>query len=216
VKTLLLDKNIVINGNFNPSEFDRYFLIKNNIINEEAISKMRVPPVFSYFECSFETEVFKVSVFPNRLMVSSIDLEDKANDIESFTLSILNVLNFKQVINFGINFDYVFDLESTDRVKEFSKKLFYSSDLNLFANFFNEDNCNYGTYVSKNVLKSRLKLDVKPIRNIIKELKVIDLNGLIFKYNFHFESDAGINSITEFKVYYDECKKINSFIVNLK
>jgi hypothetical protein len=217
VEVKLLDKNIIINGAFNPSEIDRYFLIQNNIISEDYFAKMKTPPVFSFFEASFETDMFKVKIFPNRAAIYSSSLEDKENGLEKFTKTLFGVIKMKQLINFGINFDYVFELENQEQVKELAKNLFYPTNSPLFSEFFNDDNCNFGTYVSKDVLKARLRLDVKPVKNLLKEQKQVEVQGLLFKYNFHFEkSSSDISNILDLNSYNNECQKINNFILNLK
>lgn len=211
MKAQLLEKNIVINGIFNPSELDKYFLIKNNFLAEDEFAKLRIPPTFSVFESNFETSNYRVNVYPNRMMTSSINLIDGHDNIEIFTSSLINAMKSHKISNYGINFDFVVDFENNEKLTKITRELFYPKDSTFFNTFFNESNVRLGTYVSKDVEKARLKLDIKPIKNIIKDLKQTDFNGLLLKFNYHFENNIEISEINNLKNYWAETIKIINF-----
>lgn len=181
----IADKNIVFVGVFQPSKFDKFFFIKNNIFSEDEILE---PTVFNQDISQVITGRTNVVVLFNQVIITQVNtVEDDLMDIAMNILSILA----RDVTALGINFTWNAKPQVSLQVD--SKLLFFNENNKMFANFFNVPDAVYGSYVSKDIENGRLKLNINP--QIVKQVKEagdvkqtqILAEIINFAFNFHFE-----------------------------
>jgi hypothetical protein len=204
---------LVVVGQFNPLEFDRYFFIKNGFFLDEDISDKSI---FSDFQAHLVATNFSLTVNKDRLQLADLSNESKYVLVD-IAIKLLQLLKKPTVINaVGINFHW-FLSDNNSSIESISKKVFYSKEIPLFENFFNNDDVAFGTYVSKNVKDSRLKLEVRPIIAInIKNQ--IEQQLLQWIFNFHIQLPEStthldtIKYIQDFEYYKNESFQIISIV----
>jgi hypothetical protein len=207
METSLTVKNIVLLGEFQPSKFDKYYFLKNNIFEEYEISEE------SLFTSDFTIVIargFNLTIVANQLVLNEI--EPKTDDAISELMSkIVSTCAFIGT-GFGINLHWY--LFSGDKTSEVAKKYFYN-EKSVLNTFFNEENVSYGSYISKDFGNSRLKLDIKPATVVTIDSE-IEQRIISFGFNFHtdlkgddFKADI-FKSLSEFKDYINETFKIIS------
>lgn len=209
----LKNKNIVLIGQFNPLDFDKYFFIKNGLFTEEEISPNSI---FSEINAQLITKKLIVSVYIDRVQISSHSTPYEDNSrVPDIASSFLRLTKDPfQLVAIGINFEW-FILDIGDSLIEISKRLFYNKEHTFFEKYFNTEDAAFGTYASKQVKDSRLKLEVKPaaVFNIKKNAQE---NVLHWMFNFHIQlpkettSEQAISYIKDFDFYKNESLQIIS------
>lgn len=199
-------KNIIIVGDFNPAFFDKYFFIKNNIVQETDIDDSCH---FLTDVCILNTTKFNLTIVSNQLVLSDLNSVYDINKAIEIVNKITASSQFKSTA-LGINFHWY--LFSEEKTSEISKKYFYNENEMLTKQFFNGDNTSYGIYLSKDFGLSRMKLDIKPAT-----LTKIDTNNeqrvIAFVFNFHVDlkndnKDKIFAALEEAQKYCEESKKI--------
>ena len=202
-------KNIVLIGAFNPSMFDKYFFIKNNIVKEEDIlptSVFNQPGA-----CQLITEKFHFFITTNQVVLT--DLLPGKNDIgiNQTLLSISQIGAFANVTASGINFHFFMEKDEKS-IEELSREYFFNERLRI-NEFFKSDDSMFGTYLSTNFKDSRLKLDVKP-NTVVPNPVEIERLVIAFIFNFHFEVNNKLDilykSLNEYNEYEEYSNKIIS------
>lgn len=208
-------KNIVLVGVFNPSLFDKYFFIKNEIIKEEDIlpNSFTLNVGISQLIC----EKFNLQVGLNQIIISSNNPSSSEDEIDKIAIKILKAQPI-EINALGLNFHW-FVRDNSKTLEQFSRECYYSDSISLFNKFFDNDNARFGVYASTDIYDSRLKLDVKPIirQKIDNESrKLIEEELLQFTFNFHFDRKSKNEVfnpekyISNFESYKNECQKILS------
>lgn len=102
---------------------------------------------------------------------------------------------------------------------EFNRNFFTKEILKSpLYDFFNEPNARFGTYMSKDFLGSRLKLDVKPIQVVDENSPLDGSEFLFFRFNYHKELEREdkhqqlIEILSKWNTYSEETHKIISSI----
>lgn len=182
MKISLLVRNIVIVGNFQVSKFDKFFFIKNLIFQENEILETSV---FLDQFVQVVTLKFNIQILQNQLVIALINM-DEGGDIDELARKIIANSEFSATA-VGVNYHYYMFTEG--KLNEISKKYFYLENNKLIDAFFNEDNVNYGYYLSKNIGKSRLKLDIKP--SLVTNVSLGENEDILsFAFNFHADLTA--------------------------
>ena len=207
METSLTVKNIVLLGEFQPSKFDKYYFLKNNIFEENEISDE------SLFTSDFTIVIargFNLTIVANQLVLNEI--EPNTDDAISELMSKIVNSSIFTGTGFGINLHWY--LFSRDKTNEIAKKYFYN-EKSLLNPFFSGENVSYGSYISKDFGNSRLKLDIKPATVVTIDSE-IEQRIISFGFNFHtdlkdedFKADI-FKSLSEFKEYINETIKIIS------
>ena len=120
-------KNIVLIGEFQPSKFDKYYFLKNNIFEESEISD---ESVFSSDYTVVVARGFKLTIVQNQIVLTEYEpkFEDTMADLMSKIVSTSSFIGS----GFGINLHwYIFSGDNTNLLV---KKYFYNekSELNNF------------------------------------------------------------------------------------
>lgn len=175
-------RNIVVVGMFNPLVFDKYFFIKNGLVPEELLSQKQV---FLPDFVQVATPDFHLTINTIQMILTAPKPEVVNNDIARVLIDILEIAKEMNVVGSGINFNwFVSDDKDIKSLPAFSKRLFFNSDNKIQNQVFNEEDATFGFYSSKDVLNTRLKLDVKPI--IFKQnIQSLEESAVHFQFNFH-------------------------------
>lgn len=208
----LIIKNIVLIGNFNPSNFDKYFFIKNNIASESQILGNSLFNAIGAVQLI--TTEFNILISVNQIIITDLIPDNNNDKISEIISSIIQLGNLVTITAMGINFNWLV----TDESKSFNKlsrDLFYRDNIEILSNYFNTDDSMFGLYASKTFKDSRLKLDIKPsdLQNKITQIKI---SGIMFGFNFHFEiknrttTDEVLSYINEYVAYKEESEKLIS------
>ncbi len=171
---------VVVASQFNPSIITQHWLIKNNFFLEEEFSP---DSVFSPLVADIKTNQFNILVMPERLQFTpKVDnTETQCNLITSKLGKIIEKLPHTPFSALGFNFLWLIDTEADSQTKV-SRKLFFKNESNLYKKF-DTDDANFGSYMSKDILGCRLKLEIKPVRALMKDNK----NFLQCAFNFHLD-----------------------------
>lgn len=196
---------VIINTGIEPQNFNSYWLVKNDLIEEEELSNENV---FSKHFVHLNGEYYDILINGNsiqfQLKNNNFDkIELLIKKIQLFNAKVQNTIN----ISMGINFNWILDLQKGEYV-DLSKRLFYNAT-NPIHQLFQDDKSCFGSYISKDFGKSRLKLDIKPIL-LSNDFKDGTLN---FNFNFHFDfNDENRKDLDEildsWNLYFEEAKKI--------
>jgi hypothetical protein len=205
-----LQRNIVLAGGFNPSMFDKLFFVKNKIFTEEEI---KPDSIITVMGVRVMCEKYSVEINPLQIITFSNSIECKKDNIIQVVISIINAANLNNITAIGMNFTYITD--DVQSLEDLTRGYFYTDQIKLFADFFNEKDAMFGVYTSKNFKDARLKLDVKP--NIIKEGNELK-NKMVLTFNCHFDvkkikdenQTEVINYLNEYDQYYFETERIIS------
>lgn len=209
VKELKVQSIVVLAQSFNPSVFNRHWLIKNNFIEEESVlpNSIFVPGV-----TQLSTKKFNLVVVPEQLQFNighqSVNLDDEIKNTLLPIIEKLQEIPYKAV---GLNFNW-FVNDSEKSIKELCQELFFISESKLFQKFETE-NSRFGSYMSMDFGKSRLKLDIKPVNSL--EIKTKESSEYIqFAFNFHIvlklddSAKELIDTLKQWSNFKNESKKI--------
>ena len=116
----------------------------------------------------------------------------------------------------GVNFSW--NLTPTENLGKVTKDYFFNEGNKMYTDFFNTPDTMYGAYMSKDFMKGRLKLEIKPQlvnRLNVKTQETSELSQLInFAFNFHYQvPPKGENSmlmefINDYNNFFIESEKI--------
>lgn len=204
-KKIIGNSIVIINTGIDPQNFNSYWLVKNGLLNEE---ELHFENVFSKHFVHLNGEFYDIVINGN-----SLQFQLKNNDFEKIELLIDKILLFNELvkntinISMGFNFDWILDIKKGDYIKV-SKDLFFKED-NAVHKLFDNNNACFGSYLSTDFEKSRLKLDIKPI--LLSNDK--EDGSLNFNFNFHFDfNDDNRNDLADliksWNIYFEESKKI--------
>ncbi len=126
---------------------------------------------------------FNLTVLPDQLQFSPAKEIDAPADVVRTKLGlIVDKLPETPYTAIGANFTWHL-LSTNEDIPIFCKQLFFRSPSSLYKTF-DTDDALFGAYLSKNVLGSRLRLDIKPI-TINRDGK--NTQALQFAFNFHVD-----------------------------
>lgn len=212
----LQEQNIVVLAQgFKPSTFNQHWFIKNAIIDNE--SEFSPDSIISPDIAKIMTKEFLLIVTTEYMQFTvkkgiefEHHIEKNLNSIISKTDVLYSAIGFNSgwfIYDSGVSFS------------EFNRNFFNNKDSKIpLHNFFNEPNAKFGTYMSKDFLGSRLKLDVKPIQVVDERSHLYGSEFLFFKFNYHKELDSEdkhkqlLEILLQWKNYSEETHKIISSI----
>lgn len=202
----LIEKNIVILGNFKPNIFDKFFFIKNELAKEIDFTEKS----FFLSELSvLETDEFVVNISQNRIIINTKN-NNKNNNIQKIAATILK--NSDVEVNvIGYNFKWL--LFVNQDLNSFSKGLFFAEKNETINKYFETSETVYGYYVLRDYEYSRMNLDIKPLL-VQKILTNEKLEVLTFDFNFHIENkflrEELIEKVLDYENFTSIAKKIVS------
>ena len=93
---------------------------------------------------------------------------------------------------------------SIEVFKDINRELFLS-EKNPLGSFFNETNCRFGSYLSKDFYAGRLKLDIKPLTIREKKTEIYtEKLALNFNFNLDLNEENKVDKILEFLGLWEE------------
>ena len=201
----LIVKNIVLVGVFNPSIFDRYSFINRGVLKEDDILPTSL---FMNIGSQIITNDLNIIINPNQIVITSTAPDNKVDGINNLVIDLITKWEISNITALGFNFHWVID-PMIESLEEKSRELFYSENIKLFSEFFNNPDSTFGVYASTNYKDSRLKLDVKPMIEIGNNFANKSLH---FIFNFHFEVKNLdlLKCLYEFNEYLSESENISS------
>ncbi|MHC4145101.1 MAG: hypothetical protein ACYSWW_10840 [Planctomycetota bacterium] len=151
---------VIIAKDFNLSIFKPLWLMKNNIFREE---ELKGDIVITPLAVQIPLKNFQFMVLPDRLQIAiPRQYPDAQSDINRVLGGIVTTLPHTPFTAVGLNFHYLVAPESEDAFTSWERALFASPFSNRL-HVAEEGNTRFGSYLSFNVLGSRLKMDIKPI-----------------------------------------------------
>lgn len=212
-KELKTNSIVILAQSFNPSIFNRYWLVSNEFIDDKIILPNSV---FAPNVTQVATKEFSLLVLPEQLQFNSLaDNKDFKSDIEKTLKPIVSRLKEIPYKACGINFHWFVDDEAIG-IGELSKKFFYYNNSRLHQEFQSEDS-RYGVYMSKNFENARVKLDVKPT-SVTENSTGVKNEFIQFSFNFHIDLAQGsasqelINFINNWSKFKTEAEKLTSLV----
>jgi hypothetical protein len=198
------DRNAVIIANpFNLTLINSVWLYKNNIFTEEELKDGRALP--NYIE--IRSNQFRLTLLPDRLQFSiSPEYDGAKNLLISKVGKIIEELPHTPYTAAGLNFTYHVTPEDGD-IGKLGKSLFCHAG-SKWCDEFDDDDARFGGYFSKNIMDSRMRMDVKPLT--LKAPGTPDIEKLQFSFNFHknISEDNACDAILAFLKEWDDAENI--------
>ncbi|MBU0652030.1 MAG: hypothetical protein KKG96_04030 [Proteobacteria bacterium] len=194
---------VIIARQFNPSIISQYWLIKNGIFTEEEILP---DSIFSPVIANVHSRDCQVLVLPEQLQFTSTLADPAAQELLISKLGkIVQALPHTPFVAAGLNFSWQVYDEDVASNAALGRKLFFRDD-SLLYKFFDVDDARFGSYMSRDILGCRLKLDIKPVTVPRPEGTS---NRLHFGFNFHLQltEDDKAESILKLFQKWDEAKE---------
>ena len=194
---------VIIARQFNPSIISQYWLIKNGIFTEEEIQP---DSIFSPVIANVHSKDCQILVLPEQLQFMSKLIDQSGQELLISKLGkIVQALPHTPFVAVGLNFSWqVYDEDDVSSAA-LGRKLFFRGDSPLYK-FFDVDDARFGSYMSRDILGCRLKLDIKPVTVPCPEGVS---NRLLFGFNFHLQltEDDKAESILNLFQKWDEAKE---------
>lgn len=167
---------VIVASHFNPSVISQLWLVRQGLVRE---SDFEANCIFSELLAQVRTTSFQMVVVPEQLQFSPSDAgEEGYRTVNEKLGAIVRLLPHTPFRAAGLNFVWHV-LPDGIGVAEFSRRLFFREDVDLFRHFSAETS-QFGSYLSKDFRESHLRLDIKPI--VAQETGE---NPLQFSFNYH-------------------------------
>lgn len=194
---------VIIARQFNPSIISQYWLIKNGIFTEEEIQP---DSIFSPVIANVHSTDCQVLVLPEQLQFTSKLADQSGQELLISKLGkIVQTLPHTPFVAVGMNFSWqVYDDDDASNAV-LGRKLFFRDDSPLYK-YFDVDDARFGSYMSRDIMGCRLKLDIKPVT---VPCPGGTSNRLLFGFNFHLQltEEDKAESILDLFQKWDEAKE---------
>jgi hypothetical protein len=181
----LANANVVIVAHqFNPSVFSELWLVRNRLLQEED---REIGCVFTDPLVNVRSREFNLLATPDQVQFAPRGpAEGHQELILAKVGAIVELLPHVPYHAVGLNFVWQFD-PAPETVAGASRRLFFVPERRVFRQFDTED-AQFGTYLSKNSLGCRLKLDIKPVMvTTIEENEMRVSPAITFGFNYHLD-----------------------------
>jgi hypothetical protein len=210
----LVDKNVVIIANvFNLSIMNQHWLIEKGILREEDLAQgYTFTPIFA----QAQSKDFYLTIVPDRLQFKMLQIKNPLPLILSKVGKIVEELPQTPFAAVGFNYTYQAIPVDSD-ISKLTRKLFFNSDSAL-CNYFKEEDARFGGYFSKDVLNSRLRLNIQPVCTRTPDEHGANVEKLQFAFNFNFDlsgQTGRVKLILDFLNKWNDAKKITADILDL-
>jgi len=190
---ILTSSIVLIANEVNVSIFKLSWLIGQGIISAEELSD---DVVITAVSTQVRTETFELTIVPNRIQLNLQPSEfHSIAGAESILVKLLNVLPHTPVSAIGLNVVYMITCPEGESFTGWTRSSF-SPSLKLDAIPKADEGTRFGTYLSWDVLDSRLKLDIKPTVAVSDEGSKVEFMQAGFNYHIDLpENRAAIAAI---------------------
>lgn len=203
-------KTIVFLGIFPVAEFDKFFFIKNGFFKEEEIQNT---PMFSPGVAQINIQDVNILITMQQIIITQLKMDGQRGMDIALLFAQQNNLNFNAV---GVNFSW--NLTPTEDLGKATKGYFFNENNKMYTEFFNTPDSMFGSYMSKDFMKGRLKLEIKPQivnRVNIKTQETIEQSQVInFAFNFHYQvpqnekNSSILEFLNDYNYFFTESEKI--------
>lgn len=207
---ILLNAVIAANS-INPSIFSQYWLIKEEIFKPEDFT-FPDTQAFTPIAVQFQTPNLEFLVIPERVQVNlKVGTVDYSRLLTETLGKITKKLPHTPYKAIGFNMNWRVGKLSAEAFGLVNRKVFFNHENNILESYFTETNCRFGSYLSKDFGKGRLRLTINPLKvspkNEPEPHESLDLN---FNFNLREEKnvDQILDYITSWNEHYDFAQKI--------
>ncbi|CAN5349675.1 hypothetical protein BH09BAC5_BH09BAC5_08440 [soil metagenome] len=194
----LIIRNIVAVGEIDINNIDRHFFFSNELFKEGEFLEGTVflPQLIQIVTASRHIQITQA-----QMIFSAPDPNHDSHEISKFAKTVLSLSLGSKIIALGINFHWALRFDESHQI--ITKKFFFNSNNIIEEKFFVDGDPSFGFYASKNILGSRLKLDVKPkqYNTMIPPIEEFEAIGVDF--NFHIDLDK-LNPIQDLNKHLDK------------
>jgi hypothetical protein len=174
--------NVVVAAtNLNPSIFTQLWLVRNNIFEESDIQAE--VSVFSPLTVNVVAPGVSLTVVPDRLQLGfppSELTDDIPSKLKSIIGKIASELPHTPFQAIGFNMGWILTPERQEDMGGLERRFFLNTR-NPLARFFKDRSSHFGSYLSKDFMMGRLKLDIKPVSLVGGQ------QALQAVFNFHLD-----------------------------
>jgi hypothetical protein len=150
---------VVVAQNFNPSVTSQLWLVRNGVVPE---GEFLPGCIFTDVLVQVRTRRFSLLFTPEQFQFVPTPGEDDIHALMQETIGrVIETLPHTPYRALGLNFTWHLFHEGGD-IAALSRQLFFVPERPLFRDFDVPD-ASFGSYLSRNLLGFRLKLDVKPV-----------------------------------------------------
>lgn len=210
LKRQLIESNLVIVANqFDLSTINSIWLLKKKIFSiDELQERFPLPIIVEARSADF---IFVLD--PNRLQFWIMPECNTANELLATKIAqLIKELPPQPYVASGFNFTYHIVSENRD-FGELTRSLFCQPDSKLF-NDFNTSDARFGGYFSKNIIGTRLRLEIKPIIFQQGNKTIGERLQFAFNFNMNISSEDKEQCILDFLQKWDEAKNITYTIMD--
>lgn len=197
-------------ANFNPSEFNQYWLDVNKVIPAKSLKKLSI---FSPNLVQAISEKVNLVVTKDQILIAPTSPEVFKEIITVNSVALIKAMDDFALNGMGLNFNWY--LRDDQIGYEVLSAKYFVNEKNPATKFFNDGNQMFGNYLSKDIdADIRLKLDIKPIQlHDLKENKSI--KSIQFSFNFHsdLKGENQKEKLLDILINYDKWLKITSDII---
>ncbi len=205
-----VSENIVIVVNYiDPSIFSEKWYIKNGIFGVDDILDGK--NVIAQEVSLVYSKNMYVQITHNQIAIFLQNFEyneDVISKVKEIIEKIFKNNESSVIVACGINHN--FETEEVDNTEAITKKLQFSQSLKLHQ-LLAGDNMRFGSYISKDFLNTRLRIDIKPfysLQNIGKEQLKVNFN-----YHKAISNDKKMEELSEIVVNWKAIKENSSATV---
>ena len=192
MKTEIIESNAVLLGDFDPSKFDKFFFIKEELLSENEIKENSV---FLPNLSNINTDEVQLSINNRQIVVVN---KNAKGDGSSFVKLADFLVKLVKPSTIGLNFKFFLFLDD-ENIEIYTRKIFSPINSDIVNEKFKEVDSAFGYYASKNYDISRMKMEIKP--NLAYSLSEKTNHFLLaFDFNFHIENFKGEEFIFEDKL----------------
>lgn len=210
-KSLIANGFVVINNGLDLSNLNSYWLVKNEILNEEDLIGNHI---FTNNFIQINLNKYSFTLNNNSIILTISNNYSEQDYDEGVDKLILLLKNLKNTLNLscGINFNWVLDGLKDGEYFELSKKLFFVNNNALYQDFEEGNPC-FGAYMSKDFKDARLKLDIKPVH---ANQGNINAGTLHFNFNFHRDllDSSSFDELNDYLKNWRDYKTESEMLVN--
>lgn len=187
---LVNSTTVIVARQFNPSIVRDRWLVNNGLLAPEDFEE---GCAFTDAFANVVAREFNLLVVPDQLQFVPKVVQQRQQELVLGKVGgIVENLPHTPYIAIGLNYTWHLHPETTT-IEDLSRQLFYVSGRPLYDEFETADS-RFGAYFSKDMLKSRLKLDIKPVNT--PPLHGQQAEAIQFAFNFHRDIEGDTQAVT--------------------
>ena len=202
---------VIIAQNSNPSIFTQLWLCENGIFSRAEVESNFV---FTPMAVSLTTQDISFLSLPDRIQLGFMRPPAAYQELINRTMvrivTLLPHIPFKAI---GFNLLWNVVPRNQEKYAGILRRLFLSPD-NPLGRYFREEDCRFGSYLSKNYEYGRLRIEVKPVFLPNAEGRSIEGLQLIFNFNRDLQEVDRPRQMLDFLASWDTSHSMALDMVN--